>query len=441
MGFTFVDLFAGIGGFHAALEPLGGKCVFVSEIDEAARKIYLQNWKHNRPDNADMKIEGNIIPFTDPEVRVPRHDVLCAGFPCQPFSKSGKQRGMDEARGTLFWNIARIIQERKPSMILLENVRNIAGPRHRHEWNIIIRTLRELGYAVSSEPTVFSPHWLPPYMGGTPQVRERVFIAGAWVGTERAFELENLPPVIPKGPVFGWDPLDWNLEHDLPLQDESEFDVERYRLTPDEEHWLDVWNDFLDSVDCETLPGFPIWADELKNPMSPLTGLPKWKSDFLVKNNKFYLDHKSQIDDWKMRHHDLRDLPPSRRKLEWQAQDAERDLRKCVLHFRPSGIRAKRGTYVPALVAITQTSVVGDRGRRLTPREAARLQGLPDSFSFEGQSDAVTYKQLGNAVAVGAVRHVFANAVRSFRQELSPSLVETVERQAQVVVAPQSCAA
>ncbi len=428
MGFTFVDLFAGIGGFHAALEPLGGKCVFASEIDEAARQIYSQNWKLNRPENADMVIEGDIIPFTQPEVRVPHHDVLCAGFPCQPFSKSGKQRGMDEARGTLFWNIARIIEEREPSMVLLENVRNIAGPRHRHEWNTIIRTLRELGYAVSSEPTVFSPHWLPPYMGGTPQVRERVFIVGVRVGAARAFALDDLPPVVPKGPIPGWDPLDWNLERDLPLQSDSQIDFERYRLSSDEEKWIDVWNDFLDSVDCDSLPGFPIWADDLKDPLPTLAGLPKWKSDFLVKNNAFYLAHKNQIDEWKERHLNLEELPRSRRKLEWQAQDAERDLRKCVLHFRPSGIRAKRGTYVPALVAITQTSVVGSRGRRLTPREAARLQGLPESFSFEGQSDALTYKQLGNGVAVGAVSHVFVNAVRAFREELSGVLVASVER-------------
>ncbi len=418
MSFKFVDLFAGIGGFHAALQEFGGECVFASEIDPAARAIYEHNW--------EMRVEGDIIPLTDPIVRVPKHDVLCAGFPCQPFSKSGRQRGMDEARGTLFWNIARVIEECEPRLVLLENVRNIAGPRHRDDWETIIRTLRELGYAVSSEPAVFSPHWLPPELGGTPQVRERVFIVGVRVGRARALAMTDLRPVVKRGPVNGWDPQEWDLAKHLPLQADHDIDVERYRLTVDEEHWIDVWNDFLDSVDCETLPGFPIWADDLRDPPVIPEDVPKWKFDFLMKNSSFYRAHRSQIDDWKARWGDLERLPPSRRKLEWQAQDSERDLRKCILHFRPSGIRAKRGTYVPALVAITQTSVVGQRGRRLTPREAARLQGLPDEFNFMDQSDAVTYKQLGNGVAVGAVMHVFSSAVSAFRDELPPQIVAAV---------------
>ena len=101
----------------------------------------------------------------------------------------------------------------------------------------------------------------------------------------------------------------------------------------------------------------------------------------------------------------VKDFPPSRRKLEWQAQDIG-SLWDCLMHFRPSGLRAKPPTYVPALVAITQTSIVGKKRRRLAPREAARLQGFPDEFSFAGQPDAKTYKQLGNGVNVGVVWNV-----------------------------------
>ena len=85
-------------------------------------------------------------------MNVPAHEVLAAGFPCQPFSKSGAQRGMDETRGTLYWNILQIIEERKPKVVLLENVRNLAGPRHLHEWQVIIETLRDEGYRVSETP-------------------------------------------------------------------------------------------------------------------------------------------------------------------------------------------------------------------------------------------------------------------------------------------------
>ena len=169
MTFKFIDLFAGIGGFHAAMSGFGGKCVYAVEIDEEAAAVYERNW--------GVSALGDITAdATDETMNVPDHDVLCAGFPCQPFSKSGAQRGMEETRGTLYWNILNIIRVRKPALVLLENVRNLAGPRHRHEWQVIIETLRDEGYVVSDIPAVFSPHLLPPERGGRPQIRERVFI-------------------------------------------------------------------------------------------------------------------------------------------------------------------------------------------------------------------------------------------------------------------------
>lgn len=112
MKFEFIDLFAGIGGFHIALSDLGGVCVFASEIDEDAQTIYRLNFEKH------MKgpIVGDIVPLTDKRISrlIPEHDVLAAGFPCQPFSKSGAQLGMDETRGTLFYNIAKILEKRRP---------------------------------------------------------------------------------------------------------------------------------------------------------------------------------------------------------------------------------------------------------------------------------------------------------------------------------------
>ena len=232
-GFTFADLFAGIGGFHAMLSHAGGQCAYVSEIDSAAREVYARNWID--PGGQDQLINTDITLATPAtgKVGVPAHDVLAAGFPCQPFSKSGTQRGMAEARGTLFWNIARVLEERKPSVVLLENVRNIAGPRHRHEWDVIIATLRDLGYRVSSQPTVFSPHLLPPELGGTPQIRDRVFIVGTYIGPERvASELEEVGeplPTVLRLPVGGWHPDNWRA--DWILDDDRRIDdVEHYQL-------------------------------------------------------------------------------------------------------------------------------------------------------------------------------------------------------------------
>ena len=188
MAFTFIDLFAGIGGFHAALQPLGGKCVFVSEWDQYAATTYSINWLKN----SNLKVQGDIRELTEgTKIKVPLHDVLTAGFPCQPFSKSGNQLGVNETRGTLFYNILRVIEVRKPKIILLENVRNLVGPKHIRDYKIMVRLLRNLGYAVSDIPTILSPHEIPQEFGGSPQHRQRVFIGAVRVGTKRANELAH----------------------------------------------------------------------------------------------------------------------------------------------------------------------------------------------------------------------------------------------------------
>ena len=428
MSFKFVDLFAGIGGFHAALGALGGECVYASEWDEAAARIYERNW--------NMKPDGDItLAANDQVMNVPPHDVLVGGFPCQPFSKSGKQKGMEETRGTLFWNIAKIIEIRKPTLVLLENVQNIAGPRHLHEWEVIIETLRDLGYRVSENPLVVSPHQIKPEFGGRPQVRNRVFIAATRIpkgvpNFRGNVDVPNLNSV-----MENWDPLNWNLERDLPLEKlKNKHDLDEVRLGESEIKWIDAWNDFVVTLKHEVkdikLPGFPIWVDEwieTKNLRIP-AGTPKWKENFLRKNAEFYTANKTILSKWLKKWDQLNDFPPSRRKFEWQAQDAK-SLWETIMHFRPSGIRSKKATYVPALVAITQTSIIGKQKRRLTIREGARLQGLPDWFDFVDQNKSASYKQLGNGVNVGAVYNVLkAQVVRDLdllgdKPELTKSIL------------------
>jgi DNA (cytosine-5)-methyltransferase 1 len=405
MSFTYVDLFAGIGGFHAALGALGGECVYASEIDDHAAKIYQRNW--------GIKPEGDItLAANEQTMEVPEHDVLVGGFPCQPFSKSGKQLGMDESRGTLFWNIAKIIEVRKPKLVLLENVRNIAGPRHKHEWEVIIRTLRSLGYRVSSIPLVVSPHKISPSHGGRPQSRERVLIAATLDQAQRN-HLAMEPESIDLSHAFeNWDPKNWNLKKHLPLDSSmSPLSKSKLKLTSTELNWIEAWNEFIEMIikkgGHSELPGFPIWVDDFvdKGKLRIPRGTPDWKANFLVKNSEFYTKHKKLIDAWLKRWDGLQDFPPTRRKLEWQAQDAK-NLWSTVMHFRPSGIRAKKANYVPALVAITQTSVLGPQKRRLSVLEASRLQGFPDWFDFIDQPDSLSYRQLGNAVNVGVIYNV-----------------------------------
>lgn len=427
MSFRFVDLFAGIGGFHAALGALGGECVYASEWDKDAARVYERNW--------NLKPDGDItIAANDKCMNVPEHDVLVGGFPCQPFSKSGKQMGMDETRGTLFWNIAKIIETRKPTLVLLENVQNIAGPRHLHEWKVIIQTLRDLGYRVSEKPMVVSPHLIRPEFGGRPQIRNRVFISATRIprgipNFKSEIDIPDLGPV-----TEGWDPLMWRLEKDLPLEVLKSTQARNsVALTDSEIRWIDAWNEFVllmrERLGDGKLPGFPIWTehwvhiDELVVP----DDTPDWKKNFLRKNAEFFTENRIVLNRWLKKWDYLADFPASRRKFEWQAQDAK-NLWETVMHFRPSGIRAKKATYVPALVAITQTSIFGKQKRRITIREGARLQGLPDWFDFIDQPDSQSYKQLGNGVNVGAVYNVLrAQVVRDLDllQE-RPALVKSI---------------
>lgn len=161
--FTFIDLFAGIGGFRYALQDLGGKCVFTSEWDAAAQKTYEANYG-DKPHGDITKID---------EKAVPDHDVLCAGFPCQAFSIAGKRKGFEETRGTLFFDVVRIIREKRPRAIFLENVKGLVNHDKGRTLATILRVLREdLGYTVPEPRVVNARHH------GVPQNRERILIAG-----------------------------------------------------------------------------------------------------------------------------------------------------------------------------------------------------------------------------------------------------------------------
>ncbi|MBC7766555.1 DNA cytosine methyltransferase [Arenimonas sp.] len=168
MKYKFIDLFAGIGGFHLALSQNNMECVFASEIDEAARKTYLAN--HKIPPHSFNDDIRAISPND-----IPDHDILCAGFPCQPFSQAGHKRGFDDIadsdRGTLFFSILEILHAKRPKAFILENVRHLLKHDNGRTFNIIHDHLTEAGYSVNYKIIKASEF-------GRPQLRPRIYIVG-----------------------------------------------------------------------------------------------------------------------------------------------------------------------------------------------------------------------------------------------------------------------
>lgn len=375
--FKFIDLFCGIGGFHQAMSSLGGECVFASDIDKSCRESYEVNY--------GIKAHGDITAIAASEI--PQFDVLCAGFPCQSFSKAGNRRGIDDARGTLFFDILRIAKEHKPKYMLLENVRNLASHDNGRTWKVIRDSLRGIGYSVPQNPVIFSPHQI-----GIPQHRERVFIM---------CRRKDLGDVVD----FVYKP-DGERECSVnSILDTKGVHLKPYMLSESEIELINIWNEFIQNIKAP-LPGFPVWADRLKqlDPSEDLDSLPKWKSNFIIKNSLLYEKNKTFLDKWLLKAWELDLFKGSKAMLEWQVGKIENpDLWENIMQFRPSGLRVKKPTYLPALVAITQTSIVGTHKRYLTPRECARMQSFPESFKLH-EKDRQAYKQFGNSVNVKLVR-------------------------------------
>ncbi len=155
----FIDLFAGIGGFRLALESLGASCVFSSEWDKYASEVYKQNFGDTPYGDITNILEHDI----------PNHDILCAGFPCQAFSISGKQKGFDDTRGTLFFDVARIVKYKQPKVVFMENVKNFATHDNGKTLNVVMCTMKDLGYTFFAEVLNATDY-------GIAQKRERLYM-------------------------------------------------------------------------------------------------------------------------------------------------------------------------------------------------------------------------------------------------------------------------
>lgn len=177
MAFKFIDLFCGLGGFRLACEEIGGTCVFSSDIDRAVQKTYARNFGE--------------IPYGDitkiNSIDIPDHDILCAGFPCQPFSIAGRRLGFNDTRGTLFFEIARILKDKKPTAFILENVKGLLNHDNGKTLNVIINTLHEIGYSCKYEILNAKDY-------NVPQNRERWYCIGIKKDSNYNIEHFSFPP-------------------------------------------------------------------------------------------------------------------------------------------------------------------------------------------------------------------------------------------------------
>jgi DNA (cytosine-5)-methyltransferase 1 len=391
----FIDLCCGIGGFHYALKNLGFECVMASDIDEKCRNNYELNHKI-KPLGDLTKIEITSIP---------NFDILCAGFPCQPFSKAGEQKGFKDKRGNIFFDICNIINHHNPKYLLLENVRNLASHDKGITWKIIKEKIEELNYYTYEKTVILNTLYF-----GVPQSRERVVIM---CKRKDLGELPKLPSISKK-----------NIKK-TSLKDIIEQTSDpKYNISGKIKETETVWNNFLDTCNKNKIiiPRFPIWTDwwdsngdntsitkhvvklskdenEIKIKKAQDDFYKKYKN-WIDKNREFYKKYKPVLEPWLTNSRKKNLWLGAVRKMEWQSKSENVNMNQILWSPRGSGARIKDINYSPTLVAMaSMIPIYGPKSRYLTPRECARLQSFPEEYIIH-ENDKIAYSQFGNAVNV-----------------------------------------
>lgn len=388
--FTYIDLFAGIGGFRLAMNNFSPKsiCLFASEINKEAAKTYELNYNH-KPLGDIRKINLLELGFQVSP------DVVCGGFPCQTFSKGGQQAGFKDSRGTLFREIIRLIEtyevSKRPKILILENVQNLINHDEGNTRKTIRHEISNCGYNVIKKPLVVSPKDV-----GVPQLRNRAIILAVrndiYDGEiNLTFDKKNTRSLTIKSVI---------------QKNLTDKEKEECKLSNEQLYILDCWNEFISFIDTEDrVIGFPIWSDEFGRDYD-ISIYPDWKQKIINKNRKLYSKYRKEIDNWLKKRKVREQFTPTNRKFEWQAGKDISSIYEGIIQFRPSGIRVKRLTESPALVAMNHRPIYGPQKRYISFTEALRLQSFPDDFKFD-ECYGQLFKQLGNAVNVKVIESMF----------------------------------
>ena len=397
----FIDLFGGIGGFRLGLQRSGSpqsecwrsqshilsgrkipsveepsnndtkfKCVWYCDIDKYAVQTYNKNFNENwsPTDIKQVKTES-----------IPDFDLLCAGFPCQAFSIAGKRKGFEDTRGTLFFEIARIIRDKRPRLLFLENVKGLLNHDEGRTFRTIFKTLDELGYCLEWE-VLNSKNF------GVPQNRERVFIIGHLGGFSR-------------GTVF---PLGRSCESTTEIQglEVGSITSRRGEAKADGDYIIEGDREALRMI--QTIkPVQLVNKNRAQKPYNPNNREMKFK----VSDNNVSYTVKSAT-------HEFMILSTNTKIGYDIAKEKEDGIR---LQFEKS--KTARGRVVKGNSQSLQTSgqigvLQKSRIRRLTPIECERLQGFPDGWT-SGVSDTQRYKQLGNSVTVNVIEEIGKKILKS----------------------------
>ena len=441
----FIDLFAGLGGFHIGLQRLGHKCVYACEIDKHLNKIYRENFDLNYVDHdvakADLK-----------EIKKLEYDLLCAGFPCQPFSKAGTQSGFDhKIAGNMFSYIMKFIKEHKPKYLMLENVPNLYGHDNGQTYAYMKKQLQKW-YHVEEDK-------ISPIQFGIPQTRLRLFILGILKKDKN------------DRPIIKWPKLQNNIKNRQPTTNLKDYFIENpYNpkfLSDDKKKLLEYWEDFLKRIPKGEYLYSPLWIGEfgatypyedetprkislqklklykgtlgvslknkskreiLENFLPPYATysrsrnesieesyeFPEWKKLFIKRNREFYKRNKKWIDPWlkKYKKSSFRMLSePTHRKFEWNCYGDEYTFDDKIISFRGSGVRVKRMNAAPTLIhaAVTQLPYIPMLKRYLSIEECLKIQGFKEDKIIENlkkQGWERAFKAIGNAVNADVVERI-----------------------------------